>query len=389
MRAVRRRRTSGLVLGAAAALALPASAFADGAVFQVTAKTVVPNTTPVQLADQTQYVFSNNGFTAVFRESNGALGNGVVNYPVVPPAYRSQPGFTKTQLLAEADTGVQVHATCRAAAALTEARILEWQGPDPFYNYIPWQKDSAGFGDDPTAWIPVVTTATGVDLAALDDANAFSAACAGIGGVYTPADAIESSPEVLAAGTIALAVQQATAPLTAHVAELEATATAQAAHVAELEATATAQTEKISQLEAAKAASDRAAAAAQAAVAGADADLQRLADMQEALTVALPAERISARALAASGTKMTIHGPAGERLALSLRITAASARDLGLKSRVVARASATIGADGTVVATVAPQGAAARALTHLSGSVRVTAAVRQRAMGTTTAALTR
>ena len=88
-----------------------------------------------------------------------------------------------------AQTDLQAHATCLGAAWDTTANILAWQ-EDPFFNYIPWQKTAAGLGDDPSEWIPVVKTITGVDLAALNTRGRVHGRVRGpgVGGHYFPAD---------------------------------------------------------------------------------------------------------------------------------------------------------------------------------------------------------
>ncbi len=208
-------------LTAAAALALPATALAHPTVYESTAKVLPAGPVPPTqggLLPQTRYLVTNHGFSYVLRESNNATDHGVMNYAAVPGAYRNQPGFesvpgTRTRLLKEADTGAQAHATCRGVAKLdNEAAILAWQGADPFYNYVPFQKTSAGLEDDPAAWIPVVKTLTGVDLETQDPA----AACAALSGIYTPADEMQTTTAALNSGYL----EHETAPLNAQIATL-------------------------------------------------------------------------------------------------------------------------------------------------------------------------
>ena len=119
---------------------------------------------------------------------------------------------------APAQTGVQAHATCAGVAGLTSsANILGWQGADPFYNYIPWQKTTANLGDDPSKWIPVVKTATGVDLSTLSTVTEFTNACTGLGGAYKAAD----TPSAIANALVAAAVL----PLNTQISGLQAQGT--------------------------------------------------------------------------------------------------------------------------------------------------------------------
>src|SRR5262249_11896424 len=115
-------------------------------------------------------------------------------------------GMTVVQKLeyAPAQTGIQVHATCGGVAALSDpANIAQvWDRAsdhDPFYNYIPWQKDSAGLGDNPSQWIGVVKSVTGVDLSTVSD---LAGACTALGGTYHPPD----TKSVTASAAIADAV---------------------------------------------------------------------------------------------------------------------------------------------------------------------------------------
>ena len=51
----------------------------------------------------------------------------------------------------------------------SEEAVRAWQGEDPFYAYVPFQKASAGLEDDPATWIAEVKERTGVDLATVAD----------------------------------------------------------------------------------------------------------------------------------------------------------------------------------------------------------------------------
>ena len=298
-----------------AALAHPASAAAHGSVFQTEARLGAGPET------QTQYVVTNHGFTFVLKESNEAADQGMVNYKKLPKAHRDT--LTKTQLLAEGDTGAQPHATCRGVAALDEAAVLAWQGADPFYNYVPWQKDAAGLEDDPAKWIAVVKAETGVDLTTEDPATA----CAAAGGDYTAADATQTSAKSLASGTI----EHETAPLTAAIGKLTAALTT----------------------------ADGARAALQTAL---DAAKAELAELATPIRVALPTATLKTRAFARQGTRVTLNGVAGSRVTVELAVGERTARKLKLRSSVLARGKATLGPDGTASVLLKPGKAAARAL---------------------------
>ena len=80
-----------------------------------------------------------------------------------------------------------------------------------------WQKTSAGLEDDPTKWIPVVLAKTGVDLSSYSTVDEFTAACAGIGGVYTAADKIGTTMQSMNSGYAAEVTAEVTAAVTAAV----------------------------------------------------------------------------------------------------------------------------------------------------------------------------
>jgi hypothetical protein len=188
-------------------LALPATALGHGSVYTDTARVDTdPDPGELTMVDRVRHMVTNHGFTLVLRETNGASTEGMVDYSRLPGDYRS--GLTMTQLLSEGDTAAQPHATCRGVAALeSEAAITGWQGPEPFYNYIPFQKASAGLEDDPAYWIGDVQALTGVDLAQVSDDPAIAAGklqtlCSGEGGTFVAADQTQSTAASLASGTV-------------------------------------------------------------------------------------------------------------------------------------------------------------------------------------------
>jgi hypothetical protein len=316
-------RTIG-ALTAVAALALPASAFAHGSVFETEARLGAGPET------QTQYVVTNHGFTFVLKETNSAADQGMVNYKKLPRAYRDTLP-DKADWFAAGDTGAQPHATCRGVAALDEAAVLAWQGADPFYNYVPWQKASAGLEDDPAKWIAVVQAETGVDLATAADP---AAACTGVGGTYTPADEIQTTAKALSSGTI----EEETAPLTAEIGKLTTALTT----------------------------ADGLRAALQTALDAAKAELTKLGTPMQA---ALPTAKLKGKALARKGTTVAVTGTAGAPVTVELAVSEGQARKLKLKSSVLATTKATIGADGTATVGVRAKKAARKALRKLKRAV--------------------
>jgi hypothetical protein len=328
-------------LTVAAALAVPAVASAHPSVYKDTARVLTDPNDPATITDQTRYVVTNHGFTMVLRETNGlAAPKGVLTYSKLPSAYRKTIEFSQWQT--EGGTGAQVHATCQVPALETEDAIKGWQGADPFYNYVPFQKDAAGFEDDPATWIDDVRqlTSDAVDLRTLNDAAAAEAACEALPGAtatsYTPADEIQTTASALASGT----VEHATAPLTAQIATL---------------------TKAVTDADAAK-------AALQTALDAAKAELVKLATPIKA---ALPSAKLKAGSLAKTGTSVTVTGPAGAPVRVELAISEGQARKLKLKSSVLGSAKATLGADGAAKISLKAKKSARKALRKLKRSVAI------------------
>jgi hypothetical protein len=268
--------------------------------------------------DVNRTTITNDGFVASFVESNGLATGGWLNLRFMPGAYRTS--MTEPQWLTwpMAQTGIQSHATCQNVPTLnTEANILAVQNnaTDPFWNYVPWQKTSAGLGDEPEQWLDVVETATGVDLATLTTVAEFRAACEGEGGVYVPAD----NPSNPASGQVAAAVAAAVAPLNAMIADLQ------------------------QQL--------------------ADSEAARQALINRPVKVILQARRQSGKVVA------MVSGPLNQSVRVTLRLRKALADRLGLP-QVVDGVQKPFGSTGAVIVTLIPGRAALNAL-HNRGFVSV------------------
>lgn len=178
---------------AALSLALPAVAAAHPAVYDVTKMTAPggcewPNTGACLTEGAKRYVVVNHNIPVAYDETNGldASDGGVINFQRFPGAYRKTvPTPADWLAVVPARTGVQAHATCESTATSDPASIVGWQGPEPFYAYVPWQAASAGIDDDPAEWVGYVKALTGVDLTGMDAAAA-EAACEQLPGA-TPA----------------------------------------------------------------------------------------------------------------------------------------------------------------------------------------------------------
>jgi len=347
LRPTRSIRAAGAL--AALALALPATASAVPTVTSVVAKTGNPGVTfatdPTGAAltdEQTRYVLSLDGYALGFVEDNGVTGGGVLDYSALPADYRAPATAAQKLAFAPAQTDLQAHATCSGVGALSDpATILAWQpnaANDPSYAYVPWQRASAGLGDDPAAWIAVVRSATGVDLATVADPRA---ACEGIGGTYHAADTSSSIAGALVAAAIA--------PLDAQISALKASEAS---------------------LRRSKEASDRAAATARDAQAAARA-AQRAAEegYQAFFTRPISLTLAQRRFSLASGVAM-VTGPATDPVALTVEVTRAQRRALRLPSRVLIETTGEIGAEGATLVRLLPDRATARQLRRALGKRR-------------------
>jgi hypothetical protein len=307
---------------AALALAIPASASAVPSVTSVVGKldaggaTFLTDPTGASLTSQTRYVVSADGYVRGFAETNGVTGGGVLDYSVLPAAFRAPMTGEDERTYAAAQTDVQAHATCSGVAALADgANILAWQGREPSYDYIPWQTASAGLGDDPTKWIPVVRRATGVDLSAATDLRR---ACTDLGGTYHDADTSSSIADTL--------IANATAPLQRQMTTLQ---------------------RQVDTVTRARAASDRAAATAR--------DAQRLAEAAyQALFTKPITLTLAAKRFALGRGVVMITGSPTDPVDVTLEIARKKARKLGLSSNVIAEVTGELNADGAALLTFKP-----------------------------------
>jgi hypothetical protein len=324
---------------AVAALAVPVGASAHPSVYRDVAKAVpspAPSPiTPTDLIDQTRYVVSNHGNSYVLRESNGSPANdkrGVIDYKLAPSGWRSQSTVNTDALIAQAGTGAQPHHTCKTAALDATSAIEAWQErsaagkPEPFFAYVPFQKASAGLDDHPELWIPLVSNLTSVDLTTVSDDPAtartqLQARCEALpGGVFVPADAVQTAATSFNSATILAA----TNPLNTQINLLKTLA---------------------DQLTAQKAAAEKAAADAQGATGAAQAEVARLSTRLRLQ----PVGNQSPARLAANGPSVNVSGPAGMTVKVRLRVTRAARKAIDWNSLVLGKQTATIEQDGNVV----------------------------------------
>lgn len=316
------------------ALAIPASAVAEPGVYTVDAKldtgsvTFLNDSTGAGLLPQTQYVVSNSGYSVGFAETNTITGGGVLNYKVLPSAYRAPATAEEKRTYPAAQTDVQAHATCSGVAALTSgANILAWQtGNDPSYNYIPWQKTGAGLGDDPAKWIPVVKTATGVDLST---ASNLTTACTDLGGTYHAADTSSAIASAL--------IANATAPLQ----------------------------KEITSLKKAKETAEKASATASAARKVAEEGYQALYDRP--LVLDLAEKRFAPNA----GVALVL-GMITDPVVVTIEVTKKQRRALGLSSREIVAVNDEIGPEGAALVLLRPDKATLKKLAKQERPIPVT-----------------
>jgi hypothetical protein len=365
MRYLRQLRAS-CAVAVVALLAAPAAASAHPSVYSGEA---VIDLNPAQgvfePGTQVRHMVTNHGYTTVLRETNGVTVDahrGVMSYALLPADRRAI--LSATEELATS-TGAQAHATCDVAALNAESAVLGWQEDDPFYNYVPFQKAGAGLDDDPTHWIDDVRALTGVDLTQVSDDPAQAAtqletlcespAPAGAGGTFVRADETQSTIAALASGS----VEHATEPLLAKITQLETFT---------------------GQLQEQKATAERAAAAAQAQAGqvgplqqenqSLKAEVERMRLEATPLRIT-PVGKRSAAQLAASGMSVRVTGPAGKRVTVRLLVSQAVAKALRLKSRVLGKKTATIGADATALVRITLGARAKAAIRRANRAMKV------------------
>ncbi len=344
---------------AAAALAIPAAVSAHPSVYVTSAPILAPaglcsatGATPPYTAaaflatcvTQTRYVFTNHGNTYLLRESNGKTTGGAISYAHRPAGLAAATDYDVFSNPPQGPaTGAQVHATCDVPALTTPTVIRSWQGTDPFYAYVPFQRTAAGFDDKASTWLGIVTTATGVDLQVLDDTDAArEAACEALPGAsassYVPADATQSTKAAWALGPVEAAVK----PLEEHVTSLTTDLAAKATELSTVKGALSNATTEIASLKAA---------------------LTRLK-----LTFGASP---SLDALAANGLALKLVGPASQTANVRLLVPADKLKKLGLKSRIIGTQKVVIAADGTASLTLKTTATAASALKKHTGKLSV------------------
>lgn len=351
-------RNLALAAGAATLVAAPA-AFSHPSTMEYVAR-VCPSSgacTAGTLTNQTQYVILEHGYVTVLRESNSALNRGILNLKNLPSGYRSglankAAWFTADAGMATpfangrtgaADTGAQPHATCRGVAALEsgnptgDANVLGWQGTDPFFNYVPWQAAASGLDDklEVEDWLATASRVSGVTLTTSSTVAQFTAACTGIGGTYTAADATVTSIASASSGAVADAV----APLNTQITDLRA-------EIATLQGQVASEVSKVT------------------------ASVARLGGF----SVAFVSPKVTRTSVASDGIRVTVSGPVGRTARVVVRTREGVAKRLGLPV-VLGMAAGAPGTDGTVSLVVSPGKGALRRIRASQGAVPLIAEV--------------
>lgn len=342
-------------LAAAACLGAPAGAFGHSAVFTTETKTFT-GTPPTYEDGAKQYLVYNHGFLKVLRETNQISDGGILNFRVMPGAWRTA-NPDKASWFANGGTGAQPHATCIGVAALEQqSTVLSWQDADPFYTYIPWQKTAAGLDDESkvAGWIAAVKAATGVDLATLPDEPAAATAaatarCTELGGTYKAADELVTAGASFASGHVAAA----TGPLETKL------------------------TEQTSLLDAANA---KATVAQQQSAASA----QLVAGLSTALSVKAASAPISVKAFANGGLAAAVSGPVGASFSVAVTVSKGQKKRRKLPSTTVATASGKLDAQGTALVKLQPKGTAKQQLRSAKGQLPLTLKVQRSESSTAT-----
>ncbi|MDA0178704.1 hypothetical protein OJ997_00230 [Solirubrobacter phytolaccae] len=366
----------------AGTLALPAAAAAHPGVYFIDQKVRKAGTTCVMpdmacIETRRQYAVANDGYAKAWTEGNPAAtapatptatngapaGRGLINYKELAGSWRgtitattppAQAAATRKSWLqyAPAQTDLQAHATCMGAPWDTEDNRLAWQN-DPFYNYIPWQKTSAGIGDEADKWIALIKDKVGVDLTTIADAN-LPAACVTAGGTYYVAD----TPSAITNEQIAEAVEHATAPLNTQISTLQSQVDQLTNQVGVLEAAAATQTNattRVPQLEQALT-----AVGAQLK----DSETARAVLLDRPLLASLSAKKFD------QGVAM-ITGKANTTAKVTMTISSNDAKKLKI-NRTLATKNAGLGAQGAALVDLALVSKAAKAVDKAKGSLKVT-----------------
>ena len=147
---------------------------------------------------QTRYVVANHGFTYVLRESNGARRStaacSTTSRSRAPYRGRRSRTGTTSQRRRDRRAGAR-HVPRRRAR--DRGGDQGWQGTDPFYAYVPFQKAVAGLEDDPATWIPKVKELTAARSTSHDRTAAArrrpARRCPARRDSYVPADATQST----------------------------------------------------------------------------------------------------------------------------------------------------------------------------------------------------
>jgi DMSO/TMAO reductase YedYZ molybdopterin-dependent catalytic subunit len=112
---------------------------------------------------------------------------------------------------------------------------------------------------------------------------------------------------------------------------------------------------------------------ARASLTHAEAEIASLKAARRTLELSMPAPLPPPAGLASRGLALRLQGPASRATSVRLLIAAVKAKKLGLRSRVIASRSVTIGADGTAAFVMKPAAAAARALRRQPGRLALLA----------------
>lgn len=316
--------------------------------------------TGATLPTQQYYVIAEHGYSPLLKETNGSDEGGMLNLKRLPGTYRAAATGAQWLSFAIAQTDVQAHPVCEGVAELQDPAniLLANENPaEPFWNYVPFTKTSAGIADTPDQWADVLTTvfnAHALNLGATTTAAEFKTACeTGLGGIYREADAAGAA-SVIYSAALTDAITAAVAPKDLEIAAKTTELTTKNARITELEGlNAT--------LTTAKTAAEKALADAQTALA---------AERNRPITLTLSARRFDHDHAIALVT-----GSNGVAVTVRLQVTKAVAKALGVKSTILGSAKATFDQAGARLVWVKPGKAALEALHEATDAVPVTVVV--------------